>query len=41
MQGVEYAITQLATIPNLSMYIDAAHGGWLGWCGSHPCSSSN
>lgn len=23
------------------MYIDAAHGGWLGWCGTHPCSSDS
>jgi cellulose 1,4-beta-cellobiosidase len=23
------------------MYIDAAHGGWLGWCGTQRCSSGN
>jgi len=23
------------------MYIDAAHGGWLGWCGTHSCGSDN
>jgi hypothetical protein len=23
------------------MYIDAAHGGWLGWCGTHNCGSNN
>jgi cellulose 1,4-beta-cellobiosidase len=26
----EYAITQL-NLPNVSMYMDAGHGGWLGW----------
>ncbi|KAN0112822.1 1, 4-beta cellobiohydrolase [Hyaloscypha variabilis] len=26
----EYAITQL-NLPNISMYMDAGHGGWLGW----------
>jgi cellulose 1,4-beta-cellobiosidase len=29
--GVAYAIAQLSTIPNTYMYIDAGHGGWLGW----------
>lgn len=28
--GVAYAITQL-NLPNVAMYIDAGHGGWLGW----------
>jgi cellulose 1,4-beta-cellobiosidase len=28
---IAYAIKQLATIPNMAMYLDAAHGGWLGW----------
>jgi cellulase/cellobiase CelA1 len=23
------------------MYMDVAHGGWLGWCGTHQCGSSN
>jgi cellulose 1,4-beta-cellobiosidase len=31
MHGAAYAIKQLATIPNVAIYIDAAHGGWLGW----------
>ena len=26
----QYAITQL-NLPNVSMYMDAGHGGWLGW----------
>jgi len=31
-QGVAYAIQQLSTVgPNLTLYLDAAHGGWLGW----------
>jgi cellulose 1,4-beta-cellobiosidase len=30
-QGVAYAIKQLATLPNVAIYVDAAHGGWLGW----------
>jgi cellulose 1,4-beta-cellobiosidase len=28
--GVAYAIKQL-NLPNVVMYIDAGHGGWLGW----------
>ncbi|KAK2607045.1 hypothetical protein N8I77_005754 [Diaporthe amygdali] len=28
--GVAYAIQQL-NLPNVVMYIDAGHGGWLGW----------
>lgn len=26
-----YAIQRLATLPNVSIYLDAAHAGWLGW----------
>jgi cellulose 1,4-beta-cellobiosidase len=26
----QYAITQL-NLPNVTMYMDAGHGGWLGW----------
>ncbi len=29
-EGVTYAISQLA-LPNVSLYLDAAHAGWLGW----------
>jgi len=29
--GVPYAIERLSTLPNVAMYLDAAHGGWLGW----------
>ncbi|KAH9487325.1 Exoglucanase 3 [Psilocybe cubensis] len=29
-EGISYAIAKLQH-PNLSIYIDAAHGGWLGW----------
>ena len=28
---IPYAIQQLATLDNVWMYVDAAHGGWLGW----------
>ncbi|KAF9011010.1 cellobiohydrolase-like protein II precursor [Hymenopellis radicata] len=28
--GVVYALQQL-NLPNVAMYIDAGHGGWLGW----------
>ena len=30
-QGIIYALKTLATLPNISFYIDAAHGGWLGY----------
>ncbi|KAL2263785.1 hypothetical protein VTK26DRAFT_5077 [Humicola hyalothermophila] len=29
-EGVAYALSQL-NLPNVVMYIDAGHGGWLGW----------
>jgi cellulose 1,4-beta-cellobiosidase len=29
--GIPYAINQLSTVSNVAMYLDAAHGGWLGW----------
>lgn len=29
-QGIAYAISKLQ-FPNVHLYIDAAHGGWLGW----------
>lgn len=29
-QGVAYALKNL-NLPNVMMYIDAGHGGWLGW----------
>jgi cellulose 1,4-beta-cellobiosidase len=29
--GIPYAINQIATCSNVHMYLDAAHGGWLGW----------
>ncbi|KAL1869997.1 hypothetical protein VTK73DRAFT_2840 [Phialemonium thermophilum] len=30
MAGVAYAISQL-NLPNVAMYLDAGHAGWLGW----------
>ena len=31
VQGIRYAISRLHTIPNVYMYLDIAHSGWLGW----------
>eukprot|EP01083_Nonionella_stella_P036091 98491_1 len=31
MTAIPYAIKKLATLPNVFQYVDAAHGGWLGW----------
>jgi len=31
-EGVQYAMQQLTSrVPRVSVYLDAAHGGWLGW----------
>jgi len=30
-QGIPYAITALSSLNNVNIYLDAAHGGWLGW----------
>ena len=30
-QGITYAVTKLAEIPNVYLYLDIAHSGWLGW----------
>jgi cellulose 1,4-beta-cellobiosidase len=29
--GIAYSISQLSTLPNVYIYLDACHGGWLGW----------
>jgi len=30
--GINYAVTQIGqNCPQVTMYVDAAHGGWLGW----------
>jgi len=29
--GIDYALKKFSTLPNIVMYLDAAHGGWLGW----------
>ncbi|KAL0577798.1 1,4-beta-D-glucan cellobiohydrolase cel6c [Marasmius crinis-equi] len=29
-EGVQYALRSL-NLPNVAMYVDAGHGGWLGW----------
>jgi cellulose 1,4-beta-cellobiosidase len=31
VQGVQYAINRLHTLPNVYMYLDIGHSGWLGW----------
>jgi cellulose 1,4-beta-cellobiosidase len=31
IQGTAYAVAQLAKLSNVAIYIDAAHGGWMGW----------
>lgn len=28
---ITYAVNQFSTLPNVQQYLDAAHGGWLGW----------
>jgi cellulose 1,4-beta-cellobiosidase len=30
-EGVAYAIAKLSSLPNTWLYLDAGHGGWLGW----------
>ncbi len=30
-QGIQYAVNQLAARPNVYLYLDAGHSGWLGW----------
>ncbi|KFA62585.1 hypothetical protein S40285_05821 [Stachybotrys chlorohalonatus IBT 40285] len=30
IEGIAYAISQLQ-LPNVNLYLDASHGGWLGW----------
>ena len=34
MTCIPYAIQKLSTLPNVVQYVDAAHGGWLGWPGN-------
>lgn len=31
VQGVQYAISRLHTLPNVYSYLDIGHSGWLGW----------
>ena len=33
-RATAYAIAKLAAVPNVSIYLDAAHAGWLGWSGN-------
>ncbi|KUJ06411.1 glycoside hydrolase family 6 protein [Mollisia scopiformis] len=38
-EGIAYAIAKLQA-PNIALYIDAAHGGWLGWDGNLPLAAA-
>jgi len=29
--GIAYSIAQISQLPNVYIYLDACHGGWLGW----------
>jgi cellulose 1,4-beta-cellobiosidase len=31
LMGIKYAINRLSSISNSFLYLDAGHGGWLGW----------
>jgi len=31
LEGIPYAVQKLSTLSNVDIYVDAAHGGWLGW----------
>ena len=35
LNSIAYAISKL-TLPNVSIYLDAAHAGWTGWNGNRP-----
>jgi cellulose 1,4-beta-cellobiosidase len=34
IEGIAYAIKSLSQLPNISIYLDIAHSGWLGWDGN-------
>ncbi|KAH6915684.1 cellobiohydrolaseII [Coprinopsis sp. MPI-PUGE-AT-0042] len=34
LRGVAYAVEKLGRMPNVHLYIDAAHSNWLGWTGN-------
>jgi len=40
IQGAAYAIKQLGALSNVAIYIDAAHGGWLGWANNRVAAAS-
>ncbi|KAF9443221.1 glycoside hydrolase family 6 protein [Macrolepiota fuliginosa MF-IS2] len=33
-RGIAYVIEQLGRLPNVALYLDAAHSNWLGWPGN-------
>lgn len=38
-EGIAYAIRQLQ-FPNVNLYLDASHGGWLGWADNLPLAAA-
>ena len=38
-EGIAYAIAKLQ-LPNVALYVDAAHGGWLGWDSDLPLGAA-
>lgn len=40
VEGIAYAISQLQD-KHIALYIDAAHGGWLGWADNLPLGKSS
>jgi len=39
-EGIAYAIQRLQ-VPNVHLYIDASHGGWLGWADNLPLGKTS
>ena len=37
-QGIEYTLREMAKLDHVTSYLDAAHGGWLGWDNNAQCS---
>ncbi|CAG9946327.1 unnamed protein product [Clonostachys rosea f. rosea IK726] len=38
-EGIAYAISKLQ-LPNVNLYLDASHGGWLGWADNLPLAAA-
>ncbi|KAH6682197.1 endoglucanase-6B [Plectosphaerella plurivora] len=39
-EGIAYALNKLQ-LPNVNLYLDASHGGWLGWPDNLPLTASS